>query len=197
MTKWHIGKRHEKIYLIDCRLSPKPDEMAKIPTAGFDDSRRSWVIRGGEEERLRFALINLLMYITCKLKLGALAFYTVNGLHRAPAEEDREPRVGSCGAGVDQKDEQALSQVLKINLMVRWANSSLPLWYLPLMSCSSAWKMYRNLILLHSYLQTLAEHAMNCCAISEHRFQNDFESKENLGRGDLCEHHHALTCTFR
>lgn len=40
ITKWHIGKQHEKLLLIGCRLSPKPDEMAKNLTVGFHDAQR-------------------------------------------------------------------------------------------------------------------------------------------------------------
>lgn len=52
MTKWHTVKRHEKLFLIDCSLSPKTDEMTKNPTAEFDDSQRSWVIGGGGEVQI-------------------------------------------------------------------------------------------------------------------------------------------------
>lgn len=51
------------------------------------------------------------------------------------------------------------------------------------MSCDSAWKMYRNPIPLHSYLQTLAEYTMNCCAISECRFQMTLRARKILEEG--------------
>lgn len=76
-------------------------------------------------------------------------------------------------------------------------NSSLCLWYLPVIvmwfSMEDAQKSYSS----PKLFANLDRAVMNCCAISKCRFPSDFKSKENLGRGNLCEHHHALTRVLR